>query len=78
MTTEHHTGSLIGTRWRNKRTGRQYRVTEVGRRSGKWGKWQEDMAYLQCETKGGRSTWKYVGLLEWDYVRIEDPTLDRR
>jgi len=52
----------LGSRWKHKRTGREYRVTQINQ--------NRDDIYLECESKGGRSTWKYIPLLPWDYELI--------
>lgn len=53
--------TLLGTAWRHKKKGGIYRLTQTDNR---------DNVYLQAETKGCRSTWKYNGLLTWDYEQV--------
>ena len=53
--------SLLGTVWRHKKKGGIYRLTQIDNR---------DNVYLQAETKGCRSTWKYNVLLTWDYEQV--------
>ena len=58
----------LGTVWRHKKKGGIYRLTQTDNR---------DNVYLQAETKGCRSTWKYTGLLTWDCEQVPDDTLCR-
>lgn len=53
--------ALLGTVWRHKKKGGIYRLTQTDNR---------DNVYLEAETKGCRSTWKYTGLLTWDYEQV--------
>lgn len=55
---------LLGTRWRNKRSGHEYIVTEIRPR--------DAMVYMVGDTKGSRSTWKYAPQLPFDYEEIKD------
>lgn len=50
----------MSTVWKKK--GRTYRVTQVNPKT--------DEVYLQCETKGGRSGWKYAPHLPFDYTQV--------
>ena len=60
------TQGLLHTVWRRKKTSKTYRVTLVDEK-------RADV-YLSTLTKGGRSTWKAICLLPYDYERIPTPT----
>lgn len=57
-------GHLLGTRWRNKRSGKEYRVAMTDD--------NESSVFLLKLTMGGRSTWKYAPHLPFDYEEIKD------
>lgn len=54
----------LGSRWRNRKTGREYRITRHRLFSG--------MVYLACDTKGGRSRWKHPVDLVFDYELLPE------
>lgn len=60
MSTE--TRSLIGTTWKHRKKAGIYRITALDEKK------QE--AYLSAQSKGCRSTWKYIPLLSFDYEQI--------
>jgi len=57
--------ALIGTIWRHKRKKHLYRLEQTRMFRGGLD------VYLHAETKGARSTWKYSGLLEYDYECLD-------
>ncbi len=55
----------IGSEWKHRKKGFVYRVTEA--------RPAKDEVYLQAQTKGARSTWKYGPLVPFDYERVQKP-----
>lgn len=53
---------LIGSRWKHRKKQFEYTVKAI----------KGDMVRLHAETKGARSTWKYYGLLEFDYEMVQN------
>jgi len=53
----------IGSRWKHRKKQRVYSVTQVNE--------AKNEVYLQAETAGARSTWKYRPLVPFDYERID-------
>lgn len=51
----------LGSCWKHKKKGKVYRVADI----------KGDMVYLKALSKGARSTWKYAGLLEFDYIAVQ-------
>lgn len=55
----------IGSQWKHRKKGFVYRVTEL--------RPLKDEVYLQAQTKGARSTWKYGPLVPFDYEPLSAP-----
>ena len=50
----------LGSAWKHKKKGTEYRLMDI----------KGDLVYLKALNKGSRSTWKYAGLLPYDYEKI--------
>ena len=51
----------LGSVWKHKKKGSLYRVTQVQ---------HDGQVYLEAQSKGSRSTWKYAALVPWDYEQV--------
>lgn len=57
---------MLGTTWKHRRKGGIYRITQIRDNTGD--------VWLEAQSKGCRSTWKYVGLIHFDYEKVEVET----